>query len=196
MYISIGDYLRPENLTKMSSQSTHKSKNGLDILIRPALVSDASALLKLKLGYLRNTTTIPLFVDEYKNTTQDEETFISKIIKEQNSHLLVAEHKGELIGNIDINGNQRRKLFHTAMLGMGISYKWHGLGIGTILMKEAMKSVQINKHLKIIWLEVYDTNLAGKRLYVKSGFKECGRIKGFFEEGEKSIDNIKMVRHF
>jgi len=195
MYISIGDYLRPQKSNRMSSLSTYKSKNGLDIIIRPALISDASALLELKLGYLRNTTTIPLFEDEYKNSTEDEEALIQRLADEKNSLLLVAEQNGELIGNIDLNGNQRRKLFHTAMIGMGISISWQGLGIGTMLMKDTLKYAQENKYLEIVWLEVYDTNQAGKRLYSNLGFQECGRIKGFFRENERSIDNIQMVKH-
>lgn len=179
----------------MNSKSTHISKNGLNITVRAGRMTDADALLQLKLGYIRNTTTIPLFEDEYKNSFINEETKIQKYIEEKNSHLLVAEYEGELIGNIDLKGSQRRKLFHTAMIGMGLSYEWQGLGIGTILLKEMTKFAIENEYLEILQLDVYDTNLAGKRLYINLGFEECGRIKGFFKEGDKQIDNVQMVKY-
>ncbi|MFT4536044.1 MAG: ribosomal protein S18 acetylase RimI-like enzyme, partial [Saprospiraceae bacterium] len=111
----------------------------------------------------------------------------------KNSRLLVAEFEGQLIGNIDIKGNQRRKLFHTSMLGMGLSEKWQGLGIGTMLITEVLKWAKQNELLEIIILEVYDSNYAGKALYNKIGFQECGRTSNFFKENGKLIDNIRMV---
>ena len=76
---------------------------------------------------------------------------------------------------------------------MGISEKWQGLGIGSLLMQEVIKWIDKNEHLEIVWLEVYDSNYPGKTLYSKMGFQECGRIKGFFKENGQLIDNIRMV---
>ncbi|MGK0317279.1 MAG: RimJ/RimL family protein N-acetyltransferase [Saprospiraceae bacterium] len=179
----------------MILKTTCKSKNGHDIIIRPAESKDAESLLKLKLQYLRNTKTIPLFEDEYKNSIEEESALIDMLSKEKNSCLIVAEYEGQLIGNIDIKGNQRRKLIHTGMLGMGVAEKWQGLGIGSFLMREAIKWIDENEHLEIIWLEVYDSNYPGKILYGKMRFQECGRIKGFFKESGQLIDNITMVYH-
>ena len=179
----------------MNLKTTYKSKNGYDITIRPAALKDAESLLKLKLQYLRNTKTIPLFEDEYKNSVEEESALIEMLTQEQNSCLIVAEYEGLLIGNIDIKGNQRRKLIHTGTLGMGVAEKWQGLGIGSLLMREAIKWIDDNKHLEIVWLEVYDSNYPGKILYGKMGFQECGRIKGFFKESGQLIDNITMVYH-
>ena len=172
----------------MILKSTYKSKNGLDITIRPAASMDAKSLLKLKLQYLRNTKTIPLFEDEYKNSIDEEKALIIKLTQEKNSCLLVAEFSGQLIGNLDLKGNQRRKLIHTGALGMGISEKWQGLGIGSFLMQEVIKWIDKNEHLEIVWLEVYDSNYPGKTLYSKMGFQECGRIKGFFKERKWTIN--------
>jgi ribosomal protein S18 acetylase RimI-like enzyme len=179
----------------MILKTTYKSKNGQDITIRPAESKDAESLLKLKLQYLRNTKTIPLFEDEYKNSIEDETALTEMLSKEKNSCLFIAEIDGQLIGNIDIKGNQRRKLIHTCMLGIGVAENWQGLGIGSFLMKEAIKWVDANELIEIVWLEVYDSNYPGKILYGKMGFQECGRIKGFFKEGGQLIDNVSMVYH-
>jgi len=162
-----------------------------DIIIRPARESDALNLLLLKKGYIKGTTSIPLFADEYKNTAEDEAALIERYINEDNSILLVAEHDGQLIGNLDLTGNQRKKLYHTGMIGMGIANEWQNKGVGRLLMKKALQWAEEASPLTIIWLEVYSTNGGGIRLYEKHGFESCGLIKNFFMDADK----ITMVKY-
>lgn len=176
-----------------NKKSIYKSKNKLNITIRYAEKRDAESLLNLKLAYLRNTKTIPLFEDEYKNTISQEEMLIEKLIEEKNSCLFVAEYNDRLIGNIDLAGNQRRKLFHTAVLGMGIAEDWQGLGIGTMLITHALLWSNTNHFLEIIMLEVYDSNEAGKALYDKVGFETCGKIQNYFKEEDQYVANLRKV---
>lgn len=178
----------------MSILLTNRSKNGAEIIIRHANSNDAKDLLSMKKEYLHNCDTIPLFSDEYKNSLEDEEILISRLGQEDNSCLLIAESDGLLVGNIDLNGNQRRKLKHTAMIGMGILESWRNQGIGHMLISAALEFAIENKFLKIIWLEVYDSNIGAKKLYQKNGFEECGRMQGFFLEHGKKIDNVRMMR--
>lgn len=97
---------------------------GYEIVVRTASETDAENLIALKRSYIKDTHSIPLYEDEYKNTPQQETGLIKRYHSEQNSVLLVAEHNNVLIGNLDITGNQRRKLFHTGMIGMGIANAW------------------------------------------------------------------------
>ena len=179
----------------MINAMNHQSKNKQIITVRLANILDAEALLALKLNYLENTSSIPLFVDEYKKTIEEEAELITRLTEEKNSCLLVAEIGGQLVGNIDLMGNQRRKLHHTGVIGMGIHTDWQGQGIGGFLMKDMLRWANENEYLQIIWLEVYANNKAGKKLYVNSGFKECGRMMDFFRENGRTIDNIRMVRY-
>lgn len=172
----------------------HFANNGKEVIIRQANENDAMKLLELKLGYIRNTKSLPLYEYEYKNDIQAEKDFINRYISEPNSILLVAEHGNNLIGNIDLTGNQRKKLFHTGMVGMGIAYEWHNCGIGSMLLGSTVKWAKESSPLRIVWLEVYSTNTAGRRLYEKCGFEECGIIKDFYNE-EIPADKLTMVNH-
>ena len=165
----------------------------MTIIVRNAVEEDAPALIALKKGYIKGTTSIPLYEDEYRNTPIQEAELIIKYNNEENSVLLVAECDGELIGNIDITGNQRRKLFHTAMVGMGIANEWQNKGIGSCLMDSALKAMS-KTPVGIVWLEVYSTNIGGLILYEKFGFEQCGIIKNFFNEAV-AIDKITMVKY-
>ena len=174
-------------------KSDYNTDDGYEIIVRTANEADAENLLALKLGYIKGSLSIPMFEDEYKNTPQQEAKLIKRYLNEENSLLLVAEHNNELIGNLDITGNQRRKLFHTGMIGMGIANAWQNRKIGSMLMQEALNIARTTP-LQILWLEVYSTNTAGIRLYEKYGFEECGRMNNFFRE-ENTADKITMVKY-
>lgn len=173
---------------------TYKLKNGFNVNVREANTDDAEALLKLKKSYIKNTTSIPLYEHEYRNTIKEEAELIKRYKQQENSLLLVAEHNKQLIGNIDLTGNQREKIFHTATIGMGIANSWQNLGVGSCLMDTLLKVVVNSLSVNIIWLEVYSTNISGIKLYQKFGFEECGTIKNFFKE-EHIADKITMVKY-
>ncbi|OIQ22464.1 MAG: hypothetical protein BM557_00310 [Flavobacterium sp. MedPE-SWcel] len=172
---------------------TYITKNNKTIIVRNAINDDATALIVLKKGYIKGCDTIPMFDYEYKNTPLQEVELITRYTTEENSILLVAEYDGVLIGNIDLTGNQRKKMLHTSMLGMGIAKAWQNTGVGNCLMQSAFAAIA-NSPISIVWLEVYATNLAGLKLYEKSGFKQSGIIKNFFNEVEPT-HKITMVKY-
>lgn len=135
-----------------------------------------------------------MLVNEYINDLQAEKELIKRFINEPNSLLLIAEHNNTLIGNIDITGSQRKKMFHTGMVGMGIANNWRNIKIGSYLMETALNWTINNSHLSIIWLEVYSNNKEAIKLYEKFGFEPCGFIKNFFME-ENPVDKITMVKY-
>jgi RimJ/RimL family protein N-acetyltransferase len=173
---------------------THFTADGKEITIREATEDDALNLIELKKSYIKGTRSIPMYEFEYRNDIQMEIDLIKRFQTEQNSLLLLAEHGNNLIGNIDLWGNQRKKLFHTGMIGMGISHEWQNRKIGGFLMESLLGWAAERSSLNIIWLEVYSTNTGGIRLYEKFGFESCGHIKDFFME-EEPADKITMVRY-
>ena len=171
------------------------TKTGEEVTVRLAEVKDASNLLAMKLEYILDSKTIPLFINEYPDDIKKETQLVKRLLEEKNSVLFVAESQGELVGNIDFNGNQRLKIFHAGAIGMGIKEEWRGKGIGSTLIQAVINWSKNNPFITLLWLEVYDSNEAGKALYRKMGFKECGRMVNFFHQDDKNIDKITMVRH-
>ena len=169
-------------------------KSGQQILVRKPNPSEAASLINLKRSYIKNTSTIPILLDEYPIDIEKETKLIQEFNESENSLLLVAEHEGELIGNIDLTGNKRSKMFHTAMLGMGIKNEYQNQGLGRILIESAIDWAKDNDVLKLIWLDVYASNDRGVHLYKSTGFKVSGVVKSFFKENEKFIDKIQMYQ--
>jgi len=54
-----------------------KLKSGSDVKLRIATVSEAQKLLDLKRSYIKNTTSIPLTLDEYPNDLEHEKATVS-----------------------------------------------------------------------------------------------------------------------
>lgn len=174
---------------------THHLKSGTPINIRIPEVSEAKYLLALKRDYIKNTTTIPLKLDEYPNDLSKEEVIISEYSNSTNSILLVAELDGNLIGNIDLTGSKRSLMSHTAMIGMGISEAWRNQGLGRILLEAVIEWAKNASKLELIWLDVYASNELGLNLYKNIGFTESGTIKGFFKDASGYQDKVQMYMH-
>jgi len=76
-------------------------------------------------------------------------------------------------------------------IGMFVDQHYQGLGVGTLLME---KSFEIAKklHLRMLKLSVFNTNIAGLKLYTKMGFKEFGRLPGWLQNGY--VEEIVMAK--
>ncbi|OUR90784.1 hypothetical protein A9Q87_12590 [Flavobacteriales bacterium 34_180_T64] len=174
--------------------NSHILKSGSQINIRVPQIEDAQDLLDLKRAYIKNTSTLPLTLEEYPIDVKKEANLIEDYYKSENSILLVAEFNNILIGNIDLTGSQRSKMFHTGMLGMGIGEKWRNQGLGKLLIESVIDWAKHNSKIEIVWLDVYTSNELGYNLYKKTGFKKCGIIKNFFKQDQQYIDKIQMYQ--
>ncbi len=177
------------------SERTYKLKSGHLVSIRVPNKSEAFDLITLKRDYIKSTTTLPWTLDEYAIDIDKEAALIADYYNSENSILLVAEYNDKLIGNIDITGSTRKKMHHTAMLGMGIKEEWRNEGLGKILIECVLDWAKQHSELKIIWLDVYASNVLGVNLYKKMGFEVSGVVKDFFLEGHAYIDKIQMYKH-
>jgi len=173
---------------------THILKTGKSISIRLAESGDAQNLANLKRNYLKNTTTIPIKLEEYAGNLDNELRIITEYKESINSILLVAEYKGELIGNIDLTGSARAIMFHTGMIGMGIKEQWRNQGLGRILIESVIDWAKNHSPIELIWLDVYASNELGYNLYKNTGFEVSGRIDGFFKDENGYKDKIQMYQ--
>ncbi len=169
-------------------------KNGETITIREAQVSDAAEFIVTAKEYIEESEFIPCVKGEFAPTIEEEEKWIQSFLDQENSILLVAVYKGQIIGNIDISGLQRKIMYHTARLGMGMLSEWRNLGVGSALLSNAIEWARSNSPLEIIYLEAYANNNAGLALYKKYGFAESGKRKDIFKTDDTTyIDEIIMT---
>ncbi len=170
-------------------------KQGNRILIREGKISDSVELQKCVKSYLKSKL-IPLTEAEFNELAKNHEEWIRKFIDGKNDLLLIAEHEGTIVGNIDLMINGRQMLKHTGYIGMGIHEEWQGQGIGTAMFKVIIDWVDQNPDIEILWLQAFSNNKKGLQIYSNMGFEETGRQKGFIKTkfGEY-IDNVIMTRN-
>jgi len=130
-------------------------KSDKSVLIRVPKFEEAQQLLDLKRDYIKNTSTIPMHLEEYPNDIDKESSLIAAYDESPNSILLVAEFGNQLIGNIDLIGSKKSKMSHTAMLGMGIKKDWRNQGLGKHLIEAVIAWAKEKSELEIIYLDVY-----------------------------------------
>lgn len=168
-------------------------KNGKTVLIRQAEVADAQHLLDCVKKYIPQSEYIPKLEQEIVITVEQEREWINSFLIHNNSLLLVAEYENLVIGNIDLTGNRRKVMEHTAVIGMGMLKEWRNSGLGTALLDTAIEWARQNPVLELIWLQVYTANKAALHLYRKMGFEENGIMKSFFKHNNDYFDNLTMT---
>jgi len=167
-------------------------KNGQKVEIRQGQVEDADNMLVFMKETFRNTEFLLVDEDEFNMTVEQETAWLKNFDANPTSLFLVATYENMIIGNIGIHGNNYRKMKHTASLGISLSKQWQGVGLGSIMMKEAIKWVKEQTLLKFLWIEVYSANRVAFAMYIKLGFMEVGRMKGYIKLSGGYCDKILM----
>lgn len=168
-------------------------KNQKTVTIRQAEIDDAEKLLNCIKTYIPQSEYIPKLEQEIKLTIEQEKEWINYFLTNDNSLLLIAEFDNEIIGNIDLTGNRRKIMEHTAVIGMGMLKKWRNSGLGTALLKLAIEWAKENSLLELLWLQVYTDKELALSLYRNIGFEENGVMKNFFKHDGKYFDNLTMT---
>ncbi len=176
----------------LPSAEEYIDRSGRHFIIRPAISDDAAALIEIKKRYIEGSDTIPLLVNEYNNTLEEERALIERLNSSDNSILLLAEQEGKIIGNVDLVGSKRARTKHTAMLGIGLVLDARNRGIGSVMMKAAVEWAKNNPVLELLWLDTYSSNLIGITLYNKMGFKPAGVIPKFFKQNGQAHTKVQM----
>lgn len=167
-------------------------KDGREILLRHATVSDAVKVIEFVQGFVYEAEFVPMVEGEFNPTIEEEEALLKNYEERSNSLFLVAEYEGKIVGNINIDGSQRKIMSHTAVFGMGMHKDWQGCGLGTALLQNAIDWCRDKSGLELLYLQVYAENEAGLNLYRKVGFTEHGRMPKAFKQNGRYHDEIYM----
>ena len=169
-------------------------KNGVEIVIREAKRKDARQLLDTMTRCIMEGEFLITEIEEFNPTVQDQAGWIEMLNSSRNSLLLIATCKNEIIGSIDLKGETRKKIWHNATLGISILKKWQNLGLGKIMMQQALNWATNSSSLEQIWLNVFATHTIAINLYKSLGFKEVGIQKDFAKMPDGSFSNNIIMR--
>jgi L-amino acid N-acyltransferase YncA len=170
---------------------TFMAKDGRKVTLRTVKWEDLNDLLDFINSLVEEGADI---VRTEKVTRAEEADWLGKLLARIEKGELIdcaAEVEGKVVAHAEI-GKREGLMSHVGGFGIAIKQGYRGIGIGTRTMQTLIEESK-KAGLKILILEVFDTNNIAKHLYQKMGFKEAGRIpKGIYKNG-KYVDLIRMT---
>src|SRR5215467_12179435 len=157
---------------------SHRLRSGHALVIRRPVVTDAPQLCR----YLEAIWDDPGYFNvtgpgEVRLTPEQEVAWIQDHEQAPAQLALVADIAGEVVGLLDCDAPPRRRLAHTAELGISVAAGWRGQGIGRLLIEAALAWARAHPQLEKVWLTVIATNARAMHLYTALGFREEGRAQ-------------------
>ncbi len=171
--------------------------DGKEITLRSAKPEEAQMLiehLKIVTGETRFLMSEP---DEIRFTQKEEEEFINGHNEAKDSMLALAFVDGEYAGNCSFESMAgSRRTGHRAGIGIALSQKYTGFGLGRLMLKRILAKAQ-EVGFEQVELTVVGNNHRAYRLYESLGFKECGRIPNANKYGDGTYaEDILMALQF
>lgn len=181
--------------TKDKIVSKGKTKNELDFIIRYPKMSDLNDLTKYINTLSKEKTFIPYQGERV--SLKEEKEWLNKTltrIKKRQEVGLSPIINNRIVGVCGIRLGTKIQS-HIGILGISIAKDYRGEGLGQKLMEETIREARKNlKGLRIIVLDVFETNPNAISLYKKLGFKEYGQLpEGLFYKN-KYIGEISMFK--
>lgn len=170
-------------------------KNGKQCILCSPCAEDAEEMIAYLHQIFGETHYLTRYPEEMEGmTTENEKVFLEHYADAEARCMKIdAVVDGRIVGSTDISVvADRMKLRHRATLGLSIIKDYWGMGIGTLLMEEALAEA---KKLGFYQVElgVYADNERAIRLYEKMGFERWGLTKNAFRLKDGTmIDDISM----
>ena len=155
--------------------------------IRPIEVADAERIVEI----MRQKTVLPNIIALPSLRTDKFEARLKN--PSSNQHDFVAEVDGMVVGLCGLTqGNGRRA--HTGSLFVFIDEHYHGRGIGTSLIQNAIDLADNWLMMERIELTVIDANTRAKTLYERLGFENEGFKYGSIVQNGRYAGEYCMAR--
>ena len=156
-------------------------KNGQTCLLRSPAEEDAEAML----SYLKQTSAETDFMLRYEDevvlTPDEERKILSEILNDPKRIMIAAFINGRLVANTGFSPiGTCERVRHRAEFGISIIKDFWGLGIGSALLFELIKSAKATG-FEQLELEVVAENERGMALYKKLGFETFGTRENTFK---------------
>ena len=131
----------------------------------------------------------------FSSSVADEEKAPESLWKERISNHIFAQKGSEVVGVIGLLFRPRQKQKHIAdIFGLFVKREFRGIGIGDLLLKEAIKIASFREGIMKIELGVIEDQKAAIALYEKNSFQRVGKLSRELQVNGKFHDEILMER--
>jgi ribosomal protein S18 acetylase RimI-like enzyme len=119
---------------------------------------------------------------------------IADVCRRAGALFLVAEAGSRPVGYLVVKPRLQARLRHTADLQIGVHSARRGQGIGRRLLDEALRRVEREDVLEIVYLMVRADNRSALALYAASGFERLATLQRDIRIDGRHFDGVLMRR--
>ncbi len=168
--------------------------NNQRIILRSPSKDDAIDIIEYYKKSHDETDFLSSDSSEFNPSIQQEESWIKDIVESEKKIAIFAIIDNKIIGGVGVEPISKLSRFnHRCNIGIAILKDYWGMGIGRILMDEAInKAKEIG--YKQIELDVLESNTRAYALYIKLGFNIIGKNpSGLIINGIKEVE-LRMMK--
>jgi RimJ/RimL family protein N-acetyltransferase len=175
------------------SDETLKLRDGRRVVLRSSRRGDGPAVHAYIKALGESTENILTYPDD----TPGLEPIVQRIelIESGRFYSLVAmdPDTGQVAGNTSYTIGARKKLAHSAELGMGVLPAWQRVGLGAMMLNRSIEDMRANPNIHRLSLTVLDGNDHALKMYQKAGFElEGRRVRSVRQPDGTYADEIVM----
>jgi RimJ/RimL family protein N-acetyltransferase len=160
--------------------------------VRPAAVSDASALVELAEA-VGGEPEGWLISDTGWRSVADERRYLKALRRYPHAALFVAEaEEGEVVGRLSLARDPHPASAHVADLGLMVAAAWRRRGVGRALLEQAVAWAR-EAGIRKLELHVFPHNEPALALYERFGFAREGYRRAHYRRGDGYVDAILMA---
>ncbi|MFC7321523.1 GNAT family N-acetyltransferase [Halobacillus campisalis] len=126
-------------------------------------------------------------------TPENQFNMIRSVQEKENSTILLAENRGELVGYLLAFGGNAKRNNHSAYIVIGILSEYRGQGIGAELFRK-LEEWAADHNMHRLELTTVTKNEAGLSLYKKMGFEIEGTKRHSLLIDGKWLDEYYMAK--
>ena len=166
-------------------QTTHKLRNGIEMIIREATGEDARTVLDYVHRVCGETDFLTFGPGEFEINENQEKEFLENSRKTNNNLYILGLINGRIVSSLNFSGGQRNRIKHCGEFGMTVQKQYWGVGIGTLMLDTLIAWAKETNIIKKINLRVRTDNKRAILLYERRGFvKEAKIRKEIFIDGQ------------
>ena len=163
-------------------------RNGENLRLREAEKKDG----KLVVDYLNEvggeSDNLSFGKNEFYLNAEREAIYIESFRKDVNSLFILAEINGELVAEGSLHSEKKKRMSHTATIGITVRKKLWNKVIASIILRELIEFAKNTDVVSVISLEVRSDNVHAIHLYERAGFKKSGIYKDYMKIAESYYD--------
>lgn len=169
-------------------------RDGREVLVRSSRQGDAQRVHAYICALGRSTDMILTYGDDLP-PIERVQSHIDMLDAGQFYSLVAIDPETDaVVGNASFRFAVRKKLAHTAELGMGVLPSHQRVGLGSILLDRAVQDMRQHPTIERLDLTVIASNTHARKMYSRAGFVEEGvKVRALRQPDGRYDDEVMMA---